>query len=142
MAKVVTGVEITDYTEEVLKAMSDQVILGLQSIGSEAEGYAKDNCPVDTGFLRNSITYAISGQSAAIGSYTSDDMTQLGTYSGTAPNDKMPAVYIGTNVKYAPYVEYGDKAHHNVGSAHFLKNAAVNHKERYKELFRAALGQM
>jgi len=32
-----------------------------RAIGGEAVGYAKANCPVDTGLLRNSITFAISG---------------------------------------------------------------------------------
>lgn len=49
----------------------------LERIGQQAEGYAQDLCPVDTGNLRNSITH------------TTDDT----------------AAYIGTNVEYAPYVE-------------------------------------
>mgnify|MGYP000006852678 CR=1 FL=1 len=51
----------------------------LERIGMQAEGYAKDLCPVDTGNLRNSITHIT--------------------------DDK--AAYIGTNVEYGKYVETG-----------------------------------
>lgn len=51
----------------------------LERIGMEAEGYAKDLCPVDTGRLRGSITHTTDGSAA----------------------------YIGTNVTYGKYVELG-----------------------------------
>lgn len=41
----ITSVQIIDHSAEVLKAMHSQVILSLQAIGQEAEGYAKDECP-------------------------------------------------------------------------------------------------
>lgn len=44
MAKIMS-VQVTDHTAEVLAAMRAQVALGLESIGQEAEGYAKDDCP-------------------------------------------------------------------------------------------------
>lgn len=53
----------------------------LKRIGMQAEGYAQDLCPVDTGNLRNSITHTTDGTAA----------------------------YIGTNVEYAPYVELGTR---------------------------------
>ena len=53
----------------------------LERIGQQAEGYAQDLCPVDTGNLRDSITHTA-------------DRT---------------AAYIGTNVEYAPYVELGTR---------------------------------
>lgn len=53
----------------------------LERIGMQAEGYAQDLCPVDTGNLRNSITHTTDGTAA----------------------------YIGTNVEYAPYVELGTR---------------------------------
>jgi HK97 gp10 family phage protein len=53
----------------------------LERIGMQAEGYAQDLCPVDTGNLRNSITHTADAEAA----------------------------YIGTNVEYAPYVELGTR---------------------------------
>lgn len=76
-----------DIKLEVLVDNSALVKGGLQSafaralerIGLQAEGYAKDLCPVDTGNLRNSITHTSDGKAA----------------------------YIGTNVEYGKYVELG-----------------------------------
>ena len=109
MAKI-ASCEITSHSAEVLQAMREQVALALEAIGQEAEGYAKDDCPVDTGRLRNSISHAVEG----------DD------------------VYIGTNVEYAPYVEYGEYKH-TTGKNHFLRDAATNHSEHYKAIMEAAL---
>ena len=46
---------------------------GLTAIGLMAEKYAKKNCPVDTGLLRNSITYAIAGYEAHVKQYRRDN---------------------------------------------------------------------
>lgn len=111
MAKITTC-EITSHSAEVLRAMRKQVALGLEAIGQEAEGYAKDDCPVDTGRLRNSISHKVEEQEEA--------------------------VYIGTNVEYAPYVEYGEYKH-TTGKNHFLRDAATNHGDHYKAIMEAAL---
>lgn len=109
----VISVKIADHSPQVLAAMKDQVARALESIGQEAEGYAKDECPTDTGRLRNSIAHQVdSGEQA---------------------------VYIGTNVEYAPYVEYGEKARHPVGKAHFIRDAAANHGDHYKSILEATL---
>lgn len=55
----ITAVQIIDNSAEVLAAIKKQVLLGLESIGQEAEGYAKDETPVDTGRLRNSISHEV-----------------------------------------------------------------------------------
>lgn len=68
-------VVIKDNSEEFLKALPEQLEQALTAIGLTAESYAKQECPVDTGRLRNSITHAVeSGEKA---------------------------VYIGSNVEYA-----------------------------------------
>lgn len=111
MSKIVS-VQITDKSPEILAAMRQQAILGLKAIGQEAEGYAKEDCPVDTGRLRNSIANKVI--------------------------DAEMAVYIGSNVEYAPYVEYGDY-NHTTGKNHFLLNAAADHGDHYKAVMEAAL---
>lgn len=79
-----------DNTGAIKAALGQAYENALERIGMKAENYAKNKCPVGTpestgipgyigGTLRNSITYAVSG-------------------------DK---VYIGSNVEYAPYVESG-----------------------------------
>ena len=73
------GVVFNDYSADVLNEFHDAVLRALERCGSQAEGYAKDLAPVDTGNLRNSISHKV--------------------------DESEPAVYIGTNVFYAPYVE-------------------------------------
>ena len=108
----VIEVQITDNSDKVLDEMNMQVFRALMAIGQEAEGYAKDNCPVDTGRLRNSIANTV--------------------------NQDEKAVYIGTNVEYAPYVEYMDYRH-KVGQAHFLRDAASTHTDHYMAILEASL---
>lgn len=131
---------LIDNSPKILAAFREQVQLGLKAIGAEAEGYAKAECPVDTGRLRNSITYATAEEHSkgndrwdkgATASATDADMAEH------AEPDKN-SVYIGTNVEYAVNVEYHDMKH-STGRAHFLKNAAANHSARYKEIMEAAL---
>jgi HK97 gp10 family phage protein len=98
-------VKITDNSEEIKSEMAKAVDLALTAIGMKAEEYAKLLCPVDTGRLRNSITYDIE---------ESD-------------------VYIGTNVEYAPYVELGTS---KMTAKPFLKPAAEDHAETYKEIIK------
>ena len=119
----ISDVKITNNSQEVLDAAHQQMIRALESIGQEAEGYAKDDCPVGSpestgiagyvgGRLRNSIAHAV--------------------------DESEPAAYIGTNVEYAPYVEYGNYKH-LVGKNHFLRDAASSHSEHYKAIMEAAM---
>ena len=125
-----------DNTKEVLSALDKAKIRGLTAIGMTAEGHAKKKITqaeaVDTGRLRNSITFAVSGESANISSYSGDHGEEGGSYSGTAPNDKEKAVYIGTGVEYAIGIETG--SHRKAGGVHFLQDAASNHSDEYKRL--------
>ena len=125
-----------DNTKEVLSALEMAKVRGLTAIGMAAEGYAKKKITqakaVDTGRLRNSITFAVSGESANISSYSGDHGEEGGTYSGAAPNDKDKAVYIGTGVEYAAGIETG--SHRKAGGVHFLQDAAANHTDEYKRL--------
>ena len=125
-----------DNTDEVLRALEKAKKRGLEAIGLVAEGHAKKKITqakaVDTGRLRNSITFAVSGESANISSYSGDHGEEGGSYSGTAPNDKEKAVYIGTGVSYAAGIETG--SHRKAGGVHFLQDAASNHSDEYKRL--------
>ena len=125
-----------DNTDEVLSALEKAKIRGLTAIGMTAEGHAKKKITqakaVDTGRLRNSITFAVSGESSNISSYSGDHGEEGGTYSGTAPDDKEKAVYIGTGVEYAIGIETG--SHRKAGGVHFLQDAATGHTEEYKRL--------
>ena len=127
-----------DNTQEVLKALQKAKERGLEAIGLTAEGYAKKdpNMPVDTGLARNSITFAISGKEANTKSYKSDTGNAKGSYSGTAPNDKEKAVYLGSNVEYFPSIELGGR---NINARHVLKRASTEHGDEYKRLMEESM---
>lgn len=103
-------VKITDNSGEFLKALPEQIEQALIAIGLTAESYAKADCPVDTGRLRNSITHAVeTGEQA---------------------------VYIGSNVEYAASVELGTS---RMKARPYLRPAATEHSAEYKSLAKQAL---
>lgn len=73
------SIKIKDNTQEVLNAIERGTQRALEAIGLTAETHAKNETPVDTGRLRNSMAHVVKGDT----------------------------VYIGTNVEYAKYVELG-----------------------------------
>ena len=132
----IVSVEMKDNSREVLEALAIQIQVGMQEVGNQAERYAKANCPVDSGRLRNSITWATTGEQGPANT-SGGEAAQAKDYRKKA-KPELGTVYIGTNVEYAPYVEYRSLKH-LTGRAHFLRDAATDHEEHYKEILRAAL---
>lgn len=104
-------VRIDDHSKEYLNHVARDLETALDAVGSFISDEAADeleNSPrrVDTGLLRNSITWALDGEAPAIQSYSSDDGSKSGSYSGTADKESgnNRSVIIGTNVEYAIYV--------------------------------------
>lgn len=122
---------VNDNTDKVKDALKHQIQNGLTAIGMTAEGYAKRLTPVDTSRLRNSITFATSTTHGTDhpSPATEDDYTTKGK-----PEEN--AVYIGTNVEYAPYIEEGSGSY---SGAHMLRIAATTHSDEYKKLLEDAL---
>lgn len=132
-------IEFRDNSKEIIGLFSKAKHRALEAIGLAAEGHAKKNCPVDTGRLRNSITYAVSGYSTHVESYrrgnvaggTEKKHTRYEYGSEKMEGDKDDAVYIGTNVEYATFVENGARGREPI---HFLRKAATEHTSEYKKL--------
>lgn len=107
-----SSVSVTqDNTGQVVDGIDSAIGAALEEIGLLAENYAAKKCPVDTGNLRGSITYEVD----------------------TDGN----AVYIGTNVEYAPYVELGTSRQK---AQPFLRPAASEHGAQYRQVLKKALG--
>ena len=130
---------IINYSPEYNDKFEQAIEKALRLVGGRAERAAKemitDMEAVDTGFLRNSITYCLAGQSPNIESYTDDKGNQTGEYSGQAPEDdsgQCRTVYVGTNVYYAPYVEYGTR---KMVARPFLSNSIQANVDNFRELF-------
>ena len=130
-------VTVTSNKKKVLDELERKTLLALKSIGEKAEEYAKKDCPVDTGRLRNSITHATQKYS---GQQSYSDKKGNHYHDGGAkgiPDED--CVCIGTNVVYARQIEFNDRISHTVGKAHFLKDAISNHGDEYKKIAQAAL---
>ncbi len=99
------SLHLIDNSDVIKNALPEQIEIALEAVGLQAEGYAKLKCPVDTGRLRNSVTHA------------------------TVKREK--AVYIGTNVEYAPYVEMGTVKQK---AQPYLAPAVTEHVPEYKAI--------
>lgn len=100
-----------DNTEQVIDGIDSAIGAALEEIGLLAENYAAKKCPVDTGNLRGSITYEVDAGDNA--------------------------VYIGTNVEYAPHVELGTSRQK---AQPFLRPAASEHGAQYRKVLKKVLG--
>ena len=103
------AVVFTSHAKDAISAEEKAKVVALEIIGGKAESYAKKLCPVDTGRLRASITHA-----------QMDENTEV----------------IGTNVEYAPYVELGT---HKMSAKPFLRPAAENHSEEYRQILKQVM---
>lgn len=148
-----------DRSGEAKAALDAALETAFEAVGIQAEGNVKLLVPVDTGLLRNSITHAVSGKPPKLDKYESNEThastpatiragtagkklveKRTGTYNGNAPDDEEKAVYIGTNVKYAPYVEMGTSRNKNPKK--FLWHGIQDHIDEYKQIFEAELGNV
>lgn len=123
MAKVVS------HKEEVLEEMREKLQNALNAIGADASSTASSVCPVDTGRLKNSITWATKTHCNMAHAYSFDNGAGL-TAIGNVSDDG--DVFIGTNVEYAPYQEYGTKT--GIPAKHFLQYGSSAHLSEYQAL--------
>lgn len=126
-------VSIKDATPEMQAKLNAAIARALESIGIAAQGYSTLLCRVDTGRLRNSITYSTSqtksgGNNRQAGAKASSgDVTPY----GSAANNE---IWLGTNVEYARKVEQNVKE--------FIGPALKNHIDEYKRIFEQELGSL
>ena len=127
-------VNFKDNSGAVLSAFHSAVEKALEECGLVAEGYAKKLAPVDTGNLRNSISHKV--------------------------DPEEPAVYIGTDVKYAAYQEFGTGIYTEGGrdtpwvyqdekgnwhwtrgnkAQPFLKPSVADHQKQYSQIIEQEL---
>lgn len=137
MAKVVE-VTFTDNKDQVLAACKEQISAWLEAIGEDAAGTAANFAPYDTGRLKNSISSVV--------------------------NEDEKCVYIGTNVEYAIYHEFGTGKYASGGGGrstpwafqdekgewhytsgvparHFIQFGCTAHQDEYKQQLEQALKQ-
>lgn len=108
--------KIVSHVKEVLEEVAKKRMLALEALGIQGEANAKREITtlvydtpespnyIRTGRLRNSLTHAVEGKKAIIGSY----------------------------VSYAPYVEYGTSKY--PVPRPYLRNAVENYQDEYKQI--------
>lgn len=111
-------IKVDSHVRDVDAAIEAKIKLALSLMGDTVEGYAKEDCPVDTGNLRNSLTHS----------------------PGELAGDSVE--FVGTNVEYGPYVEFIDRYHHDVGKAHFLRDGAQDHVNELKAIAETVLSSI
>ena len=124
-------IKYTDNSAETLADVAARIEAALEACGLQAETHAKQNITqasrVNTGALRNSVSHAVSGNEC----------------------------YIGTNISYAIFHEYGTGIYiaggrtspwsyqdangdwhrtRGLSPIHFLKHAAEDHVAEYKAI--------
>lgn len=127
-------VKIDSHKDEVMKLEENAIEKILWEMGAKAEGFAKEETPVDTGRLRNSITFVTKADEGKIVSY-SDSHGNAYDYSvGSGISDN--SVAIGTNVEYAKYVELGTS---KMAGHHMLEKAVSQHSDVYGKIIKMEL---
>lgn len=108
-------IDVKDNTKEVIEAKYHAIEKALTRMGDTCAKYASGLAPVDTGNLRRSIEKKVALAEEA--------------------------VYVGTNVEYAIYQEYGtSKMSAANGGRGYLRPAVQDHVEEYKEISQEILG--
>ena len=124
------NIEITNNSDRFREALKDVLPMILNDWGTVAEGYAKLKCPVDTGRLKNSITFATT-DNLGRENYTDDKGNAYSGGSARSTPDDEASVYIGTNVEYGPYIEYGTSRR---APRPFLNPAITEHVQDYRDI--------
>lgn len=98
-------IKLKSHDAEVMQALHDAESRILEMWGILAQGYATGYAPVDTGNLRASIGYK------------------------TDESDN--TMYVGTNVEYAPYQEFGT---YKMAAHPYLRPALEDHLAEYEDI--------
>lgn len=129
------NIDITSNKKLYQQALEQAAERILTMIGMDVETAAKKLAPVDTGLLRNSITWAIAGEGANTQTYQANEGGGTGMYQGTAPENRphQYTVHLGTNVEYAMVQETGSFKHVQ-GQSPFLRPAVNNNIQHFKDI--------
>lgn len=139
-------IKVTSHVDEFMKEFAEVLDKAMEEIGLAAQNNATkeinaliyDTPPsptyVRTGRLRASITYATNTSQGTAGKEA--DASDYKTH-GTPDVGSM---HLGTNVEYAPYVEFGTSR--NMAERPYLRNSISNHMDEYVEILEHNFGKM
>lgn len=113
------------HLDEVERAVRSALDIGMEAVGQQAEGNAEREVTKLVYDTQPSPTYVRTGD---LRKYLTHDYVQ-----------EEKAVYVGSPLEYAPYVEYGTV---NMPERPFLRNAVQNYSEEYKSILADALDKL
>ena len=99
------------YGDKYVKSVNDAKRLGLTGAAMVVQGSAIALSPVKTGNLRGSINFKV---------------------------DSADEARVGTNVEYAPYVEYGTR---KMAAQPYLRPALDNNKKQIENMIKEAISR-
>lgn len=123
MGKVIQ-VDFESNKDEVLAACKEKINDWLEAIGSDAAQTSANFAPVGT------------PESTGIPNYIGGTLKNSISHEVDAENQ---CVYIGTNVEYAPYQEFGTSR--GIVGKHYLQFGCTAHQAEYKEMLEQVLKQ-
>lgn len=126
----------TDNTGEIIRAVEEAAEAALEACGNQAVSHAKtvitEASRANTGALRNSVSHRVQGKDCYIGTNMSYAIFhEYGTGIYIAGGRKSPWAFQDSNGNW--HMTRG------VPPIHFLKHAAEDHAAEYKEIFRQYL---
>ena len=119
MIKILNQAAIVSNFSRVTNSTVDSVRDALEVVGQEGVTITRRNTPVISGRLKGSMSYTIDGK---VKGNENDD--------GIKPSSDKDTVVIGTNVVYAPSVEFMS----NTGSKAFMERSFNQLKQVVKKI--------
>ena len=127
-------IKVIDNSKKTAEELKSAVLRALERCGMQAEGYAVDLVPADTGNLRQSISHKI-------------DSAEQAAYVGTS-NEYAAYVELGTGVYYPggrqdpwTYQDANGNWHmtHGQRAQPYLKPAVADHSSIYRKIIEAEM---
>ena len=135
--------QIDSKIPELKRATQEAITTALEAVGVQAQGNATAEITavgaIETGRLKNSITFAVSGQSGSTHNYSDDEGNRFSDTIGGTGDAKENTVYLGTNVEYAPYVELGT---YKMRARPFIRPAMEKNLSEYKDILIESLQKL
>lgn len=127
-------IDIESHVAELEMLLASAARDALEEVGEQAEKFAKEKCPVDTGNLRNSITHVLDGDDMLIGTNCEYAVyVELGTGAANVPGGTTKASWF-----YEDATGVGHVAH-PMKPRPYLKPAATDHVRTYQNILKNAL---
>jgi HK97 gp10 family phage protein len=113
------------YGNEIMSDLDKAVVKGLKMSALLVEGQAVELAPIQHGNLKGSITHTVAGERSRV-------RHPAAVNEGIGITDDKKTAYIGTNVEYAEFQEFGTS---KMKAQAFLRPALDSQEKQITEVF-------